>query len=120
MKLSARIRARLREHLAAMPSRPTQQALADQMGATQSWVSHYLAGRHDADIDTLDRFAQAVQVDFASLVRPDGKPQSTLPREFAEPIVMLQAMTPEMRAHVIALMRELTRPSTQKRARARK
>ena len=117
MRLSARVRHRLRDHLDRMPAKPTQQALAEAVGVTQSWISHYLHGRHEADLDTVEKLCQVLQLDLPSLVRPDGAAVTTLPAAVAEPVALLQALTPEAREMVLELLRELTRPAASKRAR---
>lgn len=119
MRLSQRVRHRLRAYIDSLPAKPTQYALAERAGVTQSWVSHYLAGRHDADLDTLERFCIALQVDIASLMGPDGGARPSVPDEIAEPMALYQSLTPKGREVVLDLLRQMTRPATKQRARKR-
>lgn len=120
MTLQSLVRHRLRQHLDGLPAKPTQASLADAIGVTQTWVSHYLHGRHDIDLDTLERLCNTLQLDLSTIVRRDGPVESTQPPELAEPVMLLQALPGDSRAVVIELLRELTRPTTQKRARPKK
>lgn len=118
MKLSARIRHRIRDHLDAMPAKPRQSSLAEAVGVTQSWVSHYLHGRHDIDLDTLEKLCDVLQLDLAALVKPDGQAKTTLRPELSELVALFQALAPDSQETVRQLLRELTRPAAQKRARS--
>lgn len=117
MRLSQRVRHRIRDHLDSLPAKPTQAALAETAGVTQSWISHYLHGRIDVDLDTLERLCQALQLDLSSLMGADSATRTTLPAQLAEPLALLQALTPAARETVLDLLREMTRPATKQRAR---
>lgn len=114
--LAALVRSRIRTYLRDLPSRPTQQAIGDALGRTQTWVSQYLSGRHDIDLDTLAKLADFLHLDLVSLFRDHG-PRHTLAPDYAEALTLLQALTPDERATVLDVLRALARRPAQKRAR---
>lgn len=120
MDLQALVRRRFRQHLEALPARPTQAALAEAAGINQSGLSHYLAGRHEFDLNTIGRLAAALQLDLGSLVRADGEIKTTLAPPLAELVALYGALPADSQFTIISLLRELTRPTTQKRARPKK
>lgn len=117
MKLSARVRSRLRDHLDTMPAKPRQADVAEAVGMSQSWFSHYLHGRHEVDLDTLERLCTVLSVDLESLMRTNGAPESSLPPSVSEIATLFQALPAETQDTVRKLLRDLSRPKAQKRAR---
>lgn len=115
--LDALVRERIRTYLRDLPSRPTQQAIGDAIGRTQTWVSQYLSGRHDIDLDTLAKLAAFMHMDLGSLLHDHGSPRLTLAPDFAEALTLLQSLTPEERATVLDVLRVLARRPATKRAR---
>lgn len=84
---------------------------------SQSWFSHYLHGRHEVDLDTLDRLCSVLSIDLESLVRSSGTPETTLPPAVSEIVTLFQALPAETQDTVRKLLRDLSRPKAQKRAR---
>jgi transcriptional regulator with XRE-family HTH domain len=116
-RLSALVRQRLRRHLDQLVARPTQKQLGDAIDRTQTWVSHYLSGRHDVDLDTLGHIAAFLDIDLGSLVTPDGDVRQQLPEPYAEAVTLLQAVTHEERDAVLDILRSLARKPSTRRAR---
>lgn len=58
----------------------TQVTLADKIGRTQAWMSRYLDGEFDTDLDTLEKMAGAFDHTLAELldVRPDDQERELL------------------------------------------
>ena len=52
----------------------TQTEFADHLGKTQSWVSKYLNGEIDIDLDTLREIARLFKVRVADLLEEDAPP----------------------------------------------
>lgn len=115
--LNSLVRTRIKQHIAAMPARPTQRAIADALGLTQTWVSHYMSGRHDIDLDKLAAFAAFLRVDPASLVKDGGELKHTVKPDVAEALTLFQALSSDEREIILLTMRALVRPQSEKRAR---
>jgi hypothetical protein len=117
--LSDLVRRRLAAHLEGMPARPTQSAIADALGVTQTWVSHYFRGRHDVDLDTLAKLADFLGVRLESLVADseNAKAVSAHPAGFGEVWTLLQSVTPAERDVVRDVLRVVARRPASKRAR---
>lgn len=115
--LSALVRTRLRAYLDGLPSRPTQAAIGDAIGRTQTWVSHYLSGRHDVDLDTLARLCAFLRIDLASLLTERGELRHTVDPSLAELLTLFESVTPEERDTVLDVLRVLARRPAAKRAR---
>lgn len=115
MTVSQSVRQRLRNHLDALPSRPTQSAIGDALDRTQTWVSHYFSGRHDIDLDTLSNLCEFLHVDIRSLFESDDR--QTLPAPYAEALTLLKSIAPAERDLIIDLLRQMARRPTKKRAR---
>lgn len=115
--LQALVRTRIKERLAALPARPTQYAIAEALGLGQTWVSHYLSGRHDIDLDKLAAFAAFLRVDPATLVKDGGAIKHTVAPDIAEALTLFQALSEKERGIILETMRALTRPVSEKRAR---
>lgn len=114
--LSDHVRRRVRAHLDAMPARPTQAAIGRAVHRTQTWVSHYLSGRHDIDLDTLSKLCEFLQVDLPSLLQ-DEHTRATLAPPYDEALTMLRALAQDERDTMIDVLRVLVRRPTAKRAR---
>jgi transcriptional regulator with XRE-family HTH domain len=116
-KLSTLTRARIRTYLESLPSRPTQKAIGDAIGRTQTWVSHYLSGRHDVDLDTLSRLCAFLRVDLSALVADRGELRHTVDRSVAELLTLFDSLTEAERETVLEILRALARRPSAKRAR---
>lgn len=83
----------------------TQVALGQRIGRNQAWVSRYLGGEFDADLDALQRMADVFGHTLWSLL-------GNLPadRQEAELISLYRACRPAGRRAVALLLAELTRP----------
>jgi transcriptional regulator with XRE-family HTH domain len=115
--LSALVRARLRAYLESLPSRPTQAVIGEAIGRTQTWVSHYLSGRHEVDLDTLARLCAFLRVDLASLLTERGEIRHTVDPSLAEVLTLFESLTDEERETVRDILRVLARRPAAKRAR---
>jgi len=83
----------------------TQQAICHRVGVTQPWLSRYLHGKVDADVDTLAKLADAFGHSIAALftVPGDHPDEQRL-------IERYRALSPKARAIVQGLLDEWTRP----------
>lgn len=115
--LSALVRNRLRTYLESLPSRPTQAAIGEAIDRTQTWVSHYLSGRHDVDLDTLARLCAFLRVDLASLLTERGELRHTVDPSLAELLTLFESLTRKERETVLDIVRVLARRPAEKRAR---
>jgi transcriptional regulator with XRE-family HTH domain len=102
-RLVEQARSRLARWLAGSPTLD-QKVLARAVQHQQSWVSQYLSGRQQADVDELEAMARALGHTLNELFDLRENPQEQLlvalyralpeaKREFA--VRMLQEMTPE-------------------------
>ena len=116
--LSSLVRSRIQNALGSLPFRPTQSAIADALGVTQTWVSHYLRGRHEIDLDTLGKLCGYLGIRMGSLFEGgDVVPLSTLPAGMAETWTLLQSITDDERDAVRDILRIMARRPSAKRAR---
>lgn len=115
--LSAHVRQRIHEHLADLPVRPTQRAIGAAIRRTQTWVSHYLSGRHDIDLNTLGRLA-----DFLGVTVPDlmagAQPRHDASPRLTEAITMLRSISDDEQDTVLDILRILARVPSTRRARS--
>lgn len=87
----------------------TQADLASRIGRTQMWVSRYLKGEFNADMDTLAAIAATFGHQFTQLFRfPDDPGEAALIRVY-------RAMRPEARPRFIALGQDVVGPPPRKR-----
>lgn len=103
-------RAKVAQWLAA--SQMTQTALADRIGRNQAWMSRYLDGEFDTDLETLERIATAFGHTLFELL--DAPQNSTE----AEVLDRWRALRPSGRRLVLDVLREWT-PEARARTRAR-
>jgi transcriptional regulator with XRE-family HTH domain len=83
---------------ASMP----QGRLAVAIGKNQVWVSRYLTGKADADVDTLQRLAAAFGHTIASLLQTAAGDADE-----AALIEAFRALRPSARATALAVLREM-------------
>lgn len=114
MPLTSTIRRRLQDHLAAMPIKPRQIDIAAAVGKTQTWVSHYLAGRHDADLDTLDRLCQFFGLELWGLIQ--DRPAQPRP-ELEELGTLYRSLSKPEQEALQGILRMMARPNRAQRAR---
>jgi transcriptional regulator with XRE-family HTH domain len=81
----------------------SQQAIAERLGRKQGWVSRYLRGDFNADLNTLAAFADLFEHTLASLLAVPTDPVE------AELLTLYRAADPGDRRNVIALLHSLTR-----------
>lgn len=93
----------------------TQADVAADIGRNQAWMSRYLDGEFDADLDTLQRFAVAFDNSLGGLL-------GFTPSEIdAEALDLIHALRPEARALALSLLREWADPpGSRGRSRARR
>lgn len=117
--LDALVRRRLVACLDSITARPTQDAIGGQVGRTQTWVSHYLAGRIDADLDTLNRICDFIGIRLSTVIEEaiKGKTAAPKPPAAAEVQTLFAAITPEEQQIVIDVLATLARRPASKRAR---
>jgi transcriptional regulator with XRE-family HTH domain len=116
------VRRRISTHLAAMPVRPTQEAIGEAIGHTQTWVSHYLNGRHDADLTTLHQLCDYIGLRLADILaeaagEAPAKPDNP---EESETLTLLRSITPAERRAQLEILRIIARRPSTKRARQRR
>jgi len=104
-------RGRVTRWLAA--SQMTQTALAERIGRNQAWMSRYLDGEFDTDLETLDRLAQAFGHTIFELL--DTSADATE----AEVIERWRALRPSGRKIVLEVLREWTPTAARGRTRSR-
>jgi transcriptional regulator with XRE-family HTH domain len=94
----------------------TQVNLAEQIGRNQAWMSRYLAGDFDADLETLRKIAQVFGHNLATLFNiPLLNPDET------ELLELYRALGAESRKIAKSLLRDWTRPrGPRRRARSQK
>jgi len=107
LPISARARRRVQQWLEL--THTSQAVLAVRIGKDQPWMSRYLSGAHDADIETLEQIAFAFgHTLFALLDTPADTTEGHL-------IEMYRAMKPSTRANVVRLCEDLIRPKSPRR-----
>lgn len=117
--LDALVRRRLAAYLDSMTARPTQDAIGAQISRTQTWVSHYLAGRTDADLDTLNKICDFIGIRLSTVIEDALKGKTAAPRPPAavEVQTLFAAITPDEQKIVINVLATLARRPAAKRSR---
>lgn len=90
----------------------TQTQVCAAIGRNQPWLSRYLAGGIDADLDTLASIAKVFDHSLFALLSVPADPDEALL------IGLYRAVNPEARKHVLALLRELNRGRSPGRSRS--
>lgn len=98
--LDEQARSRLRAWIVA--TGVTQAALAEQIGRTQAWMSRYLSGEIDADLETLNKLARAFDHTLTALLDLPSNPDD------ARLIEQVHRLSPKRRALIRALVDDLT------------
>lgn len=93
-------------------SQMTQTALADKVGRNQAWMSRYLDGEFDTDLETLEKLATAFDHTLFELLDTPANPTE------AEILERWRALKPSGRAVILDVLREWT-PQERARIRAR-
>lgn len=106
-KLDDVARDRLRLWLGA--SEKTQASLATEIGRNQAWMTRYLDGQFDADLDTLQRIAVAFENTLACLLSLPGETMD------AEVLELFHALRPKGRDLALELLRDWTSPRAKPR-----
>lgn len=81
----------------------TQTALADAIGRNQAWMSRYLDGDFDADLDTLEKMARAHGHTLFHLLGVNADPAED------ELLQQFRAIRPDARELLLKLLVEWTR-----------
>jgi transcriptional regulator with XRE-family HTH domain len=76
----------------------TQTALAARIGRTQAWMSRYLSGELDADLETLQKMAHAFGHSLAALLEVPTDPVE------ARVVQLFRALPVDMRALIVSLL----------------
>jgi transcriptional regulator with XRE-family HTH domain len=95
-------RERIRAWIRTVPT--TQAALAEAIGRNPAWMSRYLAGDFDADLETLQRIAQAFGHSIAALLDQPADPVD------ARVLSAFHALPPDARANWLNLLEAWSRP----------
>ena len=99
--LDKQVRARIRAWLAG--SGLTQTAFSDRIGKNQPWVSRYLKGEVEADLDTLQRMAEVFGHNLSTLLNQPSDPlELTL-------VELYRSVPARARATLLELLRHLAR-----------
>ena len=93
-------RAKVAQWLAT--SKMTQTTLADNIGRNQAWMSRYLDGEFDTDLETLERLAQAFGHTLFELLDTPANITE------AEVIERWRALKPSARRLLLDVLREWT------------
>lgn len=96
--LDERARTRVKEWLSG--SGTTQTALADAIGRNQAWMSRYLDGEFDTDLDTLTKLASAFQHSLFELLDLSATDEERALLRF------FRALKPETRALAIQVLEQ--------------
>lgn len=99
-KLDETARSRVKKWLAA--AEMTQTALAEKIGRNQAWMSRYLDGEFDADLETLDKIARAFEHTLFALLDEHANANE------AEVIERWRALKPSSRTLLLDVLREWT------------
>jgi len=110
--LDERARNRIRVWIASTGI--TQTTLADRIGRNQAWMSRYLAGDFDADLETLAKMAAVFSHPLTALLDLPSNPE-----EF-KLIEAFRALRPEGRRIALSLFDDWSRASSRGRGRSRK
>jgi transcriptional regulator with XRE-family HTH domain len=88
----------------------TQTYLAEQIGENQAWVSRYLSGEFNADLDRLQKIARVFSHTLSALLDSPLDPQEQ------QLIDAYRALPPTARALVLPLFQHMTqRPHARRR-----
>jgi transcriptional regulator with XRE-family HTH domain len=79
----------------------TQTFLAEQIGENQAWMSRYLSGEFNADLDRLEKIAKVFSHTVAALLDSPADPQEK------ELIDAYRALPPSARALVLPLLQHM-------------
>ena len=100
--LDDQARSRIKKWLASTGT--TQTALAEKIGRTQAWMSRYLSGEFDADLETLQKIARVFGNNLTGLLDVPADPEEgTL-------LTAFRALPPDVRKLLLAFAAALTRP----------
>ena len=91
----------------------TQTEVGARVGRNQSWMSRYLKGEFDADLETLQRITRVFGHELTSALNIPTNPEE------AQLITTYRALKPEVRRNVLTLLENLSR-STPPRGRSRR
>jgi len=89
----------------------TQTALAERIGRTQAWMSRYLGGDLDADLETLQKLARAFGQPLGALLDAPTDPVE------ARVVQLFRALPVETRTIIVNLLEAWTRGRTGGRSR---
>ncbi len=117
--LDAHVRRRIKARLADLPAKPTQDAIGQALGKTQTWVSHNLAGDLDADFETAGRFCEFLGTTLSAEIKA-GADAKAKPTKQAEFNVLFSSITPDEQNTVMDILRTLARRPASRRARGGK
>lgn len=92
----------------------TQTQLAEQIGRNQAWMSRYLAGDYDADLETLRRIAAVFGHTLSTLLTMPTDPDDS------EVVLLFRALNTEDRLTLLRLLRAWTGAARRPRGRSRK
>jgi len=96
--------ARARVKLWLTTTGTTQTALAERIGRKQAWLSRYLNGEYDADLEDLNRIAKAFSHTISALLDTPSDP------DHARVVELYSALPFETRKTVLQLMEQFGRP----------
>jgi transcriptional regulator with XRE-family HTH domain len=82
----------------------TQTALAERIGRNQAWMSRYLGGEFDADLETLQKMARAFGHSLSALLNTPTDPVE------ARLIERYRALSERARAILLNLLDDWSRP----------
>jgi transcriptional regulator with XRE-family HTH domain len=99
-------RARIREWMRTTGA--TQVMLAGRIGKTQAWMSRYLSGELDADLESLRGMAAAFEHSLSALLEAPTNPIE------AELITLYRALHPDARKALLDLLRLWANPPSRK------
>jgi transcriptional regulator with XRE-family HTH domain len=100
--LDALARARINAWIHSMGT--TQQKLGEAIGRNQAWMSRYLSGGIDADLDTLEKIAHAFGHHISALLTTPTDPEER------QVIDAYRAVPAEDRALAIRVLQKFARP----------
>lgn len=92
----------------------TQVALAERIGRNQAWMSRYLKGEFDTDLETLEAMTRVFGHTLAAALNVPDEPDE------AGLVTKYRAATPEQRRLVHQILDEWTRPKRKRRAPSRR
>jgi transcriptional regulator with XRE-family HTH domain len=110
--LQQKARAQIRRWIASTGI--TQTALGDRIQRNQAWMSRYLGGDIDADLETLQQMAEVFNHSLISLLQLPADPEE------AELIAAYRALRPESRALALTLLKDWSRARTRGRGPSRR